>query len=111
MQETAEARILLVSSDAEQVRLQVNRLSGVGYVVRACNPDADGSRLFAEFDPLVTIVDLAAGSPEAAEFLERGRRAHPSSCFLALAEPAASAPAAEVPANGGAASGPYGGAD
>jgi DNA-binding NtrC family response regulator len=100
MQETAEARILLVSSDLEQVRWEVSRLSGVGYVVRSCAPDAEGSRFVDQFDPLVVIVDLARGNSEAAEFLERGRRSHPSSCFLALGEPPASLGAAEPVANG-----------
>jgi two-component system response regulator AtoC len=100
MQETAEARILLVSSDPEQVRWEVSRLSGVGYVVRSCAPDAEGSRFVDQFDPLVVIVDLARGNSEAAEFLERGRRSHPSSCFLALGEPPAGLGAAEPVANG-----------
>jgi DNA-binding NtrC family response regulator len=96
MQETAEARILLVSSNPEQVRLHAARLSGVGYVVRACSPDAEGASLFEQFDPLVTIVDLGAGGAEAGEFLERGRRTHPSSSFLALGEPSAAPPGVEV---------------
>jgi DNA-binding NtrC family response regulator len=100
MQETAEARILLVSSDPEQVRWEASRLSGVGYVVRSCAPDAEGSRFVDQFDPLVVIVDLARGNSEAAEFLERGRRSHPSSCFLALGETPASLGAAEPVANG-----------
>src|SRR5688572_30224896 len=100
MQETAEARILLVSSDPEQVRQEVSRLGGVGYVVRSCAPDAEGSRFVDQFDPLVVIVDLAQGSAEAAEFLERGRRSHPSSCFLALGEPPVTLGATEPAANG-----------
>jgi two-component system, NtrC family, response regulator AtoC len=109
MQETAEARILLVSSDPEQVRLQVSRLSGVGYTVRSCGPDPEGVRLFAEFDPLVTIVDCS-NNPEAMEFLEHGRRAHPSSRFLSLgsidggtaSEPGGAARPADVAPNGAA---------
>jgi DNA-binding NtrC family response regulator len=116
MQETAEARILLVSSDPEQVRLQVSRLSGVGYLVRSCGPDEDGARLFAEFDPLVTIVDCA-NNPEAAEFLERGRLAHPSSRFVSLgsngatSEPSGTVRAVDAPANGAAADGAHDGED
>ena len=63
MQETAEARILLVSSDLEQVRSHVDRLSGVGYVVRACGPDEMGLEVFDQFDPQVAVVDLSAGGP------------------------------------------------
>jgi DNA-binding NtrC family response regulator len=85
MQETAEARILLVSSDVEQVRRHVDRLERVGYVVRACGPDADGLSLFTEFDPLVTVVDLGAGN-SGVDFLERGRRANPATCFLAVSD-------------------------
>ncbi len=86
MQETAEARILLVSSDPEQVRLHMERLIGVGYVVRACGPDADGFSLVDQFDPQVTVVDLSAGTADAAAFLERGRRNYPSCGFLGLSE-------------------------
>jgi DNA-binding NtrC family response regulator len=111
MQETAEARILLVSSDPELVRLQGSRLSGAGYVVRSCTPDLDGSRFFEQFDPLVVIVDLVAGNADAAEFLERGRRTHPSSCFLALGEPPASLMAADAAPNGAAAGGSHDPAD
>ncbi len=98
MQETAEARILLVSSDLEQVRRHVDRLSGVGYLVRACGPDADGYSLFDQFDPMVALVDMSAGS--AAEFLERGRRAHPGTCFLAIKEGEAAPAVAESLVNG-----------
>ena len=84
MQETAEARILLVSSDLERVRRHLDRLSGVGYVVRTCAPNADGQSLVEQFDPLVTVVDVGPSSGEAAEFLDRGRRAHPSCGFIAL---------------------------
>ena len=86
MQETVEARVLLVSSDPEQVRHHADRLSGVGYVVRACGPDADGFSLFDQFDPQVTVVDLSAGSPDAFDFLERGRRIYPTCGFLGLTE-------------------------
>jgi DNA-binding NtrC family response regulator len=95
MQDTAEARILLVSSDRELVRRHTDRLSGVGYLVRACDPDAGGALLFEQFDPLVTVVDLGAGNAEAAEFLERGRRTHPSCGFLAINEPHVAPPPAE----------------
>jgi DNA-binding NtrC family response regulator len=111
MQETAEARILLVSSDPEQVRLHASRLSGVGYIVRACNPDSDGALLLEQFDPLVIIVDLATGSAEAAEFLDRGRRAHPSCGFVALGDPAVAASGVEVPTHARADGGLHGGAD
>jgi DNA-binding NtrC family response regulator len=84
MHQTVEARILLVSSDPEQVRHQLDRLSTVGYVVRACGPDADGFSLFDQFDPQLTVVDLSAGGPDAAAFLERGRRSYPSCGFLGL---------------------------
>jgi DNA-binding NtrC family response regulator len=96
MQETAEARILLVSSDPEQVRLHLSRLNGLGYVVRACSPDAEGASLFEQFDPLVAIVDLGASNAEAAAFLERGRRAHPSCGFLALGDFASTLPATDI---------------
>lgn len=90
MQEPAEARILLVSSDLEQVRRHALCLSGAGYVVRHCAPNADGSLLLDQFDPLVTLVDVSAGGLEATEFLEHGRQRHPSCGFMALpeAEPA-----------------------
>src|SRR5688500_9957947 len=84
MQETAEARILLVSSDVERVRRHLDRLSGVGYVVRTCAPNADGQSLVEQFDPLVTVVDVGASSGDAVEFLDRGRRTHPSCGFIAL---------------------------
>jgi DNA-binding NtrC family response regulator len=84
MQETAEARILLVSSDPERVRRHLDRLSGVGYVVRTCAPNADGQSLVEQFDPLVTVVDVGASNGDAVEFLDRGRRTHPSCGFIAL---------------------------
>jgi DNA-binding NtrC family response regulator len=87
MQETAEARILLVSSDPERVRRHLDHLSGAGYVVRTCAPNADGQSLVDQFDPLVTVVDMGSNSAAAAEFVERGRRAHPSCGFITLAEP------------------------
>jgi DNA-binding NtrC family response regulator len=99
MQETAEARILLVSSDLEQVRRHVDTLERTGYVVRACGPDADGLSLFTAFDPQVTLVDVRAGSSDATEFLERGRRANPSTSFLALTD-AEPTPAAADPHSG-----------
>lgn len=88
MQETAEARILLVSSNPAQLRPQMDRLSRVGYVVRACGPDADGFSVFDQFDPQVTLVDVN-GSAEAVEFLERGRRDYPACGFLGLTSPPA----------------------
>ena len=108
MQEPAEARILLVSADLERVRRHLDRLSGVGYVVRTCAPNADGQSLVEQFDPLVTVVDVGASGPEAAEFLDRGRRAHPSCGFITIppageaGEPGPSgldAPAAQEPAD------------
>jgi CheY-like chemotaxis protein len=87
MQEPVEARILLVSSDPEHVRRHADRLSGVGYVVRACEPDADGFSLVDEFNPQVTVVDLSAGNRDAVDFLERGRRNYPACGFLGLSEP------------------------
>jgi len=98
MQETVEARVLLVSSDPEQVRHHADRLSGVGYVVRACGPDADGFSLFDQFDPQVTVVDLSAGSPDAFDFLERGRRSYPTCGFLGLTESPPPPPVGEAPA-------------
>src|SRR5262245_16884883 len=100
MQETAEARILLVSADLERVRRHHDRLSGVGYVVRTCAPNADGQSLFEQFDPLVALVDVGSNSPEAAEFLDRGRRTHPSCGFVTLPAPAGGA--TESPVNGAA---------
>jgi DNA-binding NtrC family response regulator len=97
MQDTAEARILLVSSDPEQVRLHTDRLERVGYAVRACSA-ADGDALFDPFDPLVTIVDLGTGGAAAREFLQRAKPAHPGCAFLALGE----APEANAPSNGSA---------
>src|SRR3954462_5016608 len=88
MPETVEARVLLVSSSPEQVRYHAARLSGVGFVVRACGPDADGFSLFDKFDPQVTVVDISAGSSDAFEFLERGRRNSPACGFLSLTESA-----------------------
>jgi len=88
MPETVEARVLLVSPDAEQVRHHVDRLSGVGFVVRACGPDADGFSLVDQFDPQVTVVDLSAGGTDAFEFLERGRRSYPACGFLSWTRPA-----------------------
>jgi DNA-binding NtrC family response regulator len=93
MPETVEARVLLVSPDREQVRHHAERLSGVGFVVRACGPDADGFSLFDQFDPQVTVVDVSAGGTAAFEFLERGRRNYPGCGFLSWA-PATSAAAA-----------------
>jgi DNA-binding NtrC family response regulator len=98
MPETVEARVLLVSSNPEQARLQADRLSGVGFVVRACGPDAEGFSLFDQFDPQVTVVDLSNGAADAFEFLERGRRSYPACGFLSWRE-AAQAP----PVNGRAA--------
>ncbi len=86
MQEPVEARILLVSSDLEQARQHVDRLSGVGYVVRACEPDAEGFSQFDKFDPQVTVVDLSPGDAGAAEFLERGRRSYPACGFVSLSD-------------------------
>jgi DNA-binding NtrC family response regulator len=86
MQESAEARILLVSADLEQVRRHVDRLSGVGYVVRACEPDATGFSLFDQFDPQVVVVDSSTGGAEVTEFLERGKRNHPTACFLPIGD-------------------------
>jgi len=80
MPETVEARVLLVSSNPEQVRQHADRLSGVGFVVRACGPDANGFSLFDQFDPQVTVVDVS--SADAFEFLERGRRSYPACGFL-----------------------------
>ena len=100
MQETAEARILLVSSNPAQLRPHIDRLSRVGYVVRACGPDADGFSVFDQFDPQVTLVDLS-GSADAVEFLERGRRNYPACGFLGLTAP--SPPAIEVAAGSEAA--------
>jgi DNA-binding NtrC family response regulator len=94
MPETVEARVLLVSSNPEQVRGHADRLSGVGFVVRACGPDAEGFSLFDQFDPQVTVVDLSAGGPDAFEFLERGRRNYPTCGFLSLTDSAA--PSAEL---------------
>ncbi len=82
------ARVLLVSSDPEHVRRHADRLSGVGYVVRACEPDADGFSLVDEFNPQVTVVDLSAGDRDAVDFLERGRRSYPACGFLGLPESA-----------------------
>jgi DNA-binding NtrC family response regulator len=86
MQESAEARILLVSADLEQVRRHVDRLSGVGYVVRACGPDATGFSLFDQFDPQVVVVDSSTGGAEVTEFLERGKRNHPTAFFLPIGD-------------------------
>jgi len=91
MPETVEARVLLVSSNAEQIRQQADRLSGVGFVVQACSPDADGFSLFDKFDPQVTVVDLSEGGAEAFAFLERGRRSYPSCGFLSWNESASPA--------------------
>jgi DNA-binding NtrC family response regulator len=93
MPETVEARVLLVSSNAEQVRQHADRLSGVGFVVQACGPDADGFSLFDKFDPQVTVVDLSEGGAEAFEFLERGRRSYPCCGFLSWNESASPGPA------------------
>jgi DNA-binding NtrC family response regulator len=90
MPETVEARVLLVSPNPEQIRHHADRLSGVGFVVRACGPDADGFSLVDQFDPQVTVVDLSAGGTEAFEFLERGRRSYPACGFLSWARPATS---------------------
>jgi DNA-binding NtrC family response regulator len=94
MQESAEARILVVSADLEQVRCHLDRLSGLGYVVRACGPDATGVSLFDQFDPQVVVIDSSTGGAEVTEFLERGKRNHPTACFLPIGEspPVASAP-------------------
>jgi DNA-binding NtrC family response regulator len=86
MQESAEARILLVSADLEQVRRHVDRLTRVGYVVRACGPDATGFSLFDQFDPQVVVVDSSTGGAEVTEFLERGKRNHPTACFLPIGD-------------------------
>jgi len=89
MQETAEARILLVSADLDRVRRHLDCLNGVGYVVRTCAPNADGQSLFEQFDPLVTLVDVGASGPEGSEFLDREQRAHPGCSFVSLPEAAA----------------------
>ncbi len=107
MPETVEARILLVSSDPDHVRHHVDRLSGVGYVVRACGPDADGFSLFDQFDPQVTVVDLSAGGADAVDFLERGRRSYPACGFLGLTESAQPAAMAEVLPAGAIAAPPH----
>jgi len=101
MPETVEARVLLVSSNPEQVRLQADTLERVGFVVRACGPDADGFSLFDQFDPQVTVVDVSAGGAEALEFLERGRRSYPSCGFLSWrdAAPPTNGRAAEAPSH------------
>src|SRR6187399_2286989 len=96
MPETVEARVLLVSSNAEQIRQQAHRLSGVGFVVQACGPDAHGFSLFDKFDPQVTVVDLSEGGAEALEFLERARRSYPCCGFLSWNE----APSAGSASNG-----------
>jgi DNA-binding NtrC family response regulator len=88
MPETVETRVLLVSSNPELVSYHAARLSGVGFVVRECGPDAAGFSQFDKFDPQVTVVDLSAGSSEAFEFLERGRSSYPACGFLSLTEPA-----------------------
>ena len=93
MPETVEARVLLVSSNAEQVRQHADRLSGVGFVVQACGPDAQGFSLFDKFDPQVTVVDLSEGGAAAFEFLERGRRSYPCCGFLSWNEAAPPGPA------------------
>jgi two-component system response regulator AtoC len=110
MQDTAEARILLVSSDPEQVRLHTDRLERVGYAVRACSA-ADGDALFDPFDPLVTIVDLGTGGAEADEFLQRARRTHPGCAFLAVGEAPVALPHADAPSNGAAALTPLDGSE
>jgi two-component system response regulator AtoC len=94
MPETVEARVLLVSSNPEQARQHADRLSGVGFVVRACGPDADGFSLFDQFDPQVTVVDVS--SADAFEFLERGRRSYPACGFLSWKQRASPA----LPSNG-----------
>src|SRR5688500_13671658 len=104
MQETAEARILLVSSNPAQLRPHMDRLSRVGYIVRACGPDADGFSVFDQFDPQVTLVDLS-GSADAVEFLERGRRNYPACGFLSLTAPQPTAPT-EPAADGAAVAAP-----
>jgi DNA-binding NtrC family response regulator len=103
MHQPVEARILLVSADPEQVRHHLDRLSGVGYVVRACGPDADGFSLFDQFDPQLTVVDLSAGGADAFEFLERGRRSYPGCGFLSLTESPQPPPVLEALANSGGA--------
>jgi DNA-binding NtrC family response regulator len=108
MPETVEARVLLVSSNPEQVRHHADRLSGLGFVVRTCGPDADGYALFDQFDPQVAVVDLSAGGADGIEFLERGRRSYPACGFLSWPEggqllgspaPASPAPASPAPAS------------
>ncbi|HTV25284.1 MAG TPA: sigma-54 dependent transcriptional regulator [Polyangiaceae bacterium] len=109
MQEPAEARILLVSADLERVRRHLDRLSGVGYVVRTCAPNADGQSVVEQFDPLVTVVDVGANGHEATEFLDRGRRAHPSCGFITIpsAGDAGEVGGAEPAANGSEAAAPH----
>ena len=54
MQETAEARILLVSTDLERVRVPQGRLSGAGYAVRVCGADAAGAAQLDQFERVRT---------------------------------------------------------
>jgi DNA-binding NtrC family response regulator len=86
MQETAEARILLVSTDLERVRVPQGRLSGAGYAVRVCGADAAGAAQLDQFEPQVVVVDPSVGAVGATEFIERSRRLFPSTCFITPAE-------------------------
>ena len=86
MQETAEARILLVGTDLERVRSAQGRLSGAGFRVRVCGADAAGSAQLDQFDPLVVVVDASVGEVSAAEFLERSRRSYPATSFISPEE-------------------------
>ncbi|HWO13750.1 MAG TPA: sigma-54 dependent transcriptional regulator [Polyangiaceae bacterium] len=86
MLESAEARVLLVSSDLERVRGSQGRLSGAGYAVRVCGVDAAGAAQLDQFEPQVVVVDPSVGEAGAAEFIERIRRLFPSTCFISPAE-------------------------
>jgi two-component system response regulator HydG len=99
MQETAEARILLVGTDLERVRGSQGRLSGAGYAVRVCGADPAAATQLDQFDPLVVVVDPSVGEASAAEFLERSRRQYPATCFISPDELERAAPS-ELPING-----------
>ena len=104
MQETAEARILLVGTDLERVRGSQGRLSSAGYAVRVCGADPAAAVQLDQFDPLVVVVDPSVGEASAAEFLERSRRQYPATCFIspdeleraALVEPSSNGPGPPV---------------
>jgi DNA-binding NtrC family response regulator len=109
MQETAEARILLVGADLERVRGSQGRLSNAGYAVRVCGADPAAAAQLDQFDPLVVVVDPSVGEASAAEFLERSRRQYPATCFISPDELERAA-ALEPSAAGVVGSGPGAGA-